>query len=367
LDSPCRVVDTRWANGPFGGPAIGAWQSRSFVIPQGACGVPSTAAAYSLNVTVAPQGKLSYLTVWPTGQDRPVVSNLNSDDGRVKAVAAIVPAGVGGAISVFATNTTQVVLDINGYFTLPSASTLAFYPLKPCRVVDTRGPKGPFGGPYLQGWGAPRDFPMKASPCGIPANAEVYSLNLTAVPRGPLGYLTAWPAGQNKPVSSTLNAPTGVVTANAAIVSAGAGGDILVYVINDSDLVIDINGYFAPPAPDGLSLYLTTPCRVLDTRQGRGLFVGQLNPPVEPAAAACGVDLTAQAFVMNATVVPTGLLGYLRLWPDGQSRPVCSTLNSIDGFVTSNLAIVPTNNAWIDAYAMNLTQLILDTSSFFAP
>ena len=147
--TPCRVADTRDATGPFGGPSIAGETSRSFVIPNSACGVPSTATAYSLNVTVVPRAGLGYLTVWPTGMTQPVVSTLNSD-GRVKANAAIVPAGTGGAISVYATDTTDFVLDINGYFvpaTMPSA--LAFYPLTPCRVADTRNASGPLGGPSL--------------------------------------------------------------------------------------------------------------------------------------------------------------------------------------------------------------------------
>ena len=61
-------------------------------------------------------------------------------------------------------------------------------------------------------------------------------------------------------------------------------------------------------------------------------------------------------------------LGFLALWPDGGSLPVVSTLNSWDGAVTSNMAIVPAGTAGkIDAYASNLTQLILDISSYFAP
>ena len=58
---------------------------------------------------------------------------------------------------------------------------------------------------------------------------------------------------------------------------------------------------------------------------------------------------TAQAYVFNATVVPSGALGYLTLWPDGQSQPVVSTLNAIDGAITSNMAIVPNSNGKIDA------------------
>jgi hypothetical protein len=65
--------------------------------------------------------------------------------------------------------------------------------------------------------------------------------------------------------------------------------------------------------------------------------------------------------------VPSGPLTYLTLWPDGQSQPLVSTLNAFDGAITSNMAIVPTSNGKIDAYATNLTQLILDISGYFAP
>jgi YVTN family beta-propeller protein len=365
---PCRVADTRGPNGPFGGPAISGGTAREFAIPNSACGIPSAAAAYSLNVTVVPSGTLGYLTVWPSGQDQPVVSTLNSYDGRVKANATIVPAGAGGAISIFATNTTHVILDINGYFAPASGSTLASYPLPPCRVVDTRSTLGDLGGPYLKGGAAGRALPLlEAWSCQIPDTAQAYSLNFTAVPHQPLGYLTAWPTGQNQPLVSTLNAPTGTVTANAAIVPAGQGGDISVYVTNDADLIIDINGYFAAPGQGGLALYAVLPCRVLDTRSGRGAFSGKLNPPVNVVGAGCGESSEAQAFVLNATVVPLGPLGYLTLWPDGASQPVVSTLNAYDGAVTSNMAIVPTGNGWIDAYASNPTQLLLDSFSYFGP
>ena len=79
------------------------------------------------------------------------------------------------------------------------------------------------------------------------------------------------------------------------------------------------------------------------------------------------VPSTAQGYVFNTTVLPSGVLGYLTLWPDGQNQPLVSTLNALDGSVTSNMAIVPTSNGSIDAYAAGLTQLLLDISSYFAP
>jgi hypothetical protein len=162
-----------------------------------------------------------------------------------------------------------------------------------------------------------------------------------------------------------LNALTGAITANAAIVPAGSGGSIDAFVTNNTDLIIDINGYFAPPGTGGLSLYPLTPCRVLDSHQNGAPFNGMLN--VNVTGSACGVSESAQAYVFNATVVPPSSLGYLTLWPDGAVQPLVSTLNAIDGSLTSNMAIVPTANGSISAFSSNPTQLILDISGYFAP
>ncbi len=367
LIAPCRVADTRNAASPFGGPLITGGTSRDFTLPNSACGIPATAQAYSINVTAVPNGPLGYVTVWPTGQSQPLASLLNSLDGRVKAGAATVPAGTNGAISIFASNDSNVVLDIDGYFVPAATSTaLAFYPLTPCRIADTRTATGPLGGPFMPA-GQDRTFPVLSSSCNVPSSAQAYSLNFTAVPHTPLGYLTTWPTGQTQPLVSTLNAPTGVVTANAAIVPAGSNGAIDVFVTNDSDVVIDINGYFAPPGSGGLSLYNVQPCRVLDTRnpQGSQPFSGTMV--VNVTSSACAAPSTAQAYVFNATVVPSGPLGYLTLWPQGQTQPVVSTLNSLDGTIVSNMAIVPTTNGLINAFASNPTHLILDISGYFAP
>ena len=364
---PCRIADTRWPTGLFGGPELSAGSTRDFDIPQSGCNIPSTAVAYSLNVTVVPNGALGYLTLWGAGQIQPYVSTMNSD-GRIKAVAAITSAGNGG-VDVFVTDATHVILDINGYFVPEgtASSTLAFYPLTPCRVVDTEWPTGPLGGPYLSGGSQGRAFPVQSSNCGIPPTAQAYSLNVTAVPHKTLNYLTIWATGQSQPPTSTLNSSTGTVVANAALVAAGTTGDVSVYVSDDADVILDINGYFAPPETGGLSLYTVAPCRVIDTRSGSGAFDGTLNPPVNIEGSTCAPPSTALAYVLNATVVPSGPLDYLTLWPDGEMQAYVSTLNALDGAITSNMAIVPTNNGKIDAYASNPTNLILDLSSYFAP
>jgi hypothetical protein len=375
LSTPCRAVDTRQAGS--GGPIDGG-TFQNFV-PAVNCSIPyppDGVIAYAMNITVVPHGMLGYITVWPDGDPQPNVSTLNSYDGRVKANAAIVSGGSGaGAISIFASDTTDVVLDISGYFTTEAANYV-YVPVTPCRMVDTRINNGtPFGAPSIVG-GTQRSFSLAASACGLPAgalaNGGALSLNITAIPSAGLNYLTVWgtsPTEPQPPITSTLNAPSNDPVANAAIVAIDedSSASVSVFASNTTDLLIDITGYFTTPsiAPGGLSLYENAPCRVLDTRLTTGAFIGQTTIPVA-GVNSCAPPTSAKAYVTNATVVPIAELDYLTLWPAGSAVPVVSTLNAYDGSVTSNMAIVGDTNGAIDAYAYNSTQLILDVSGYFA-
>jgi hypothetical protein len=254
--TPCRVADTRSAGGSgftgaFGPPEMAAGSTRSFPIPASACHLPASAAAYSFNITADPPGLLDYLTIWPAGQPMPVVSTLNDESGAIVANAAIVPAGASGAVDVYVPQATELIIDTNGYFASPgNPGALNFYPLPPCRVADTRavggsGFSGAFGPPQMTA-GSTRSFPVPSSSCGIPATAQAYSMNITVVPPGPLPFITTWPTGQAMPTVSTLNDVSGGVVANAAIVPAGSNGAISVFAYAATDLIIDIDGYFAP-------------------------------------------------------------------------------------------------------------------------
>ena len=102
------------------------------------------------------------------------------------------------------------------------------------------------------------------------------------------------------------------------------------------------------------------------TTHGPGAFMGELV--VNVAGSKCEPPSTAQAYVFNATVLPSGDLGYLTLWPDGETQPGVSTLNAADGTTTSNMAIVPNIDGKTDAYAYGTTtQLLLDIAAYFAP
>jgi len=143
-----------------------------------------------------------------------------------------------------------MLFDTNGYFAPPLSAGLHFYPVTPCRIADTRaaaGFSGQFGPPTMAA-GTTRMFVVPSSSCGIPTTASAYSLNFTVVPPsgGPQANLTTWPAGLSTgmPNVSTLNY-AGSVVANAAIVPAGTNGAINVYVNFATDVLFDINGYFA--------------------------------------------------------------------------------------------------------------------------
>ncbi len=367
--APCRIADTRLAAGPFGGPVLAGGQSREFNITQSACNIPSTARAYSLNMTVVPTGPLSYLTLFPAGQTQPLVSTLNSFDGRIKANAAIVPAGTNGAVSVFVTNNAHAVIDINGYFVSSTGTeNLAFYPITPCRAVDTRQTAGPYGGPIMAS-GQTRQFAIGNAVCNVPGTARAIAANYTVVPSSPLSFLTTYPSDVTQPLVSTLNAPTGTVVANAALVPLSANGAVNVFVTDTTHVVIDIAGYFAPPSATGFQFYSLAPCRVLDTRNPAGQFggpqmAGNTTRTFPVLQSVCGIPSAARAISVNATVVPPAPFSYLSLF----GNQTTSTLNAFDGAVTSNAAFAPLQtDSSLAAYASDRTDLLVDVNGYFAP
>jgi hypothetical protein len=120
--APCRLVDTRQAGFPagYGAPALAAGSPRNFDLNSSpSCtGIPGEVEAYSLNLTVTNTLGPGFLKVYPQGGSVPAdVSSLNYVAGQTIANAAIVPAGIGGGITVIAgVSGTHLIIDINGYF-----------------------------------------------------------------------------------------------------------------------------------------------------------------------------------------------------------------------------------------------------------
>jgi hypothetical protein len=123
------------------------------------------------------------------------------------------------------------------------------YTLTPCRVVDTRNPTGPYGGPSLAG-NAARSF-LITGVCGIPSTAQAVVFNVTIVAPTGSGNLRIWPYNTTMPLVSTINFDAGEpAIANGAITPITASGvaNISVYLATgvgtNADLVLDVTGYF---------------------------------------------------------------------------------------------------------------------------
>jgi Chaperone of endosialidase len=118
---PCRVIDTRTGNGftgAFGPPSLVGGGSRTFpILSSTTCTIPTEAQAYSFDITVVPPGPLTYVTAYPTGQPTPVAAiAVESPQGTLASDTGIIPAGSNGSIDVYASNPTDLVVDINGYY-----------------------------------------------------------------------------------------------------------------------------------------------------------------------------------------------------------------------------------------------------------
>ncbi|MBL8229255.1 MAG: hypothetical protein JNL98_12285 [Bryobacterales bacterium] len=382
--SPCRVMETRpeynfeGRTGAFGPPYIRSGETRTLAMAQSnVCRLPATAKAYVVNITLVPRGGLDFVTIWPGGESRPEYWTARSPDGQIVANSAIVKAG-NGAIQVYASNDADMIIDISGYYTDDTnVPNLAYYPLTPCRVVETRidyrSPPGPFGPPSLNANQA-RRFRFPASTlCPIPAGAAAYSVTITAVPEGPLQYLTAWPAGTGQPNISYINSPSGRVLANSVIVPASGDGSVDVLAFNRSDFIIDINGYYAPDNGQGLFYFPVTQCRVSDTRNAAGAYGGPIfaddssRTIAIPRSSCAGIPTTARGYVLNATALPNGSpMPFLTLWPTGQARPNASVLNAFQGQIATNSAIIPAgSDGSIDLYAFRRTHVVLEVSGYF--
>jgi hypothetical protein len=142
--------------------------------------------------------------------------------------------------------------------------SLVFVAMTPCRVVDTRASQGfpsPFGPPTLT-VGTTLSYPLQSSTlCVIPSTAQAYSFNVTLVPNptgNPVGYLKIFPtaAPPNTPPNAvTIDDVQGSIINNAAVVPAGiTNGSVSVIASGNTDLVLDINGYYAPSTGVTLAL-----------------------------------------------------------------------------------------------------------------
>ena len=235
--SPQRLVDTRTSNGRLGA-------GRTLTVPLPA-GVPTDAVAVAVNITTTGLALPGYFAAYPTQAQRPNSSVLNTDGiGQTRAAAAIVPVNAGG-FSVFSQNGGEIIVDISGWFTGPSAPSSSdglFVPTTPVRLLDTReaSPLGTRVPLYRNGG---------VEIAGAPGAAAM-AVNLTIDDSRP-GWVAAYAAGTDKPTVSSINADAiGSTVANFAVARQSSRG-LAFFSQAREHLVVDSYGYFtgAPAAP----------------------------------------------------------------------------------------------------------------------
>lgn len=362
--APIRICDTRSGQTKVacpGGTTLGP-DGTVTVSAAGNGGVPASGVtAVVVNVTATNTTAQSHLTVFPGGTDEPTASNLNWTANQTipnLVTVALSPTGTFTAENY--AGSADVIFDVEGYYAAGNPGAGLYNALAvPARICDTRqgNPSGLSGIALTQCEGlAPSPTHSLTvtvdSLGGVPTSGVgAVVLNVTAVGATGSGYLTAYPAGQAVPLTSSVNFTAGTVVPNRVIVPVGAGGAVNILSSNGSpNVLVDVAGWFT----DGSNASATgtqftpaaTPTRVCDTRTGVGyttpctgdtLHAGTTLPVT--VAGVDGIPSGAVAVVANVTVANTTATSHLTISPAEQSIPTVSDLNWTAGKNVPNLVI----------------------------
>ena len=296
-------------------------------------GVPIDAAGVALNVTVTNPAAPGFLTVYPCGAQRPTASNLNYVAEQTVPNFVISALSAEGDVCIDTMAVVDVVVDLAGY--LPAGSPVVTLP-EPKRIVDSRVS---IGVPHRLAAGDVATVQVTGS-AGVPADASMVLVNTTAVDTGTAGFITVFPCGEAIPATSTLNFVANAIVPNFVLARIGSGGQVCVYSMSPTDLVMDVAGYV--PAGVGDIVPLSAPARLLDTRNG----IGGPASPIGPAGRTLqlggvgAIPPGASAVIVNLTATRAGLSGFVTAFPCGTVRPLASNLNFTPASNVANMAIV---------------------------
>jgi hypothetical protein len=366
--TPARLLDTRTGEG--GNLAPLAQQVFTELDVTGVGGVPETGVtAVVMNVTADAPTDAGFVTVWPSGEPRPEVSNLNFVPGQTVPNLATVKIGANGKVNVYNSNgSTSVVADVVGYYTdQPPPDGGRFTALTPARLLDTRNGTGRGGAVAPVGAGQAIDLDVTGVG-GVPATGvTAVALNVTVDQPTSAGFITTWPTGQALPNASTHNFVPGLTVANLVLAKVGAGGQVSMFNSGgNTHLVADVVGYYS--ASGGMFVPVA-PQRLVDTRDGRGGRTGQLGQ-----GEAFGVSLadgspvppSASGVVVNVTAADSSIPSYVTVWPTGVQRPEASTMNPRPGVPVPNQAYLKLgSNGSLDIYNNSgSTDIIVDVFGY---
>jgi hypothetical protein len=253
---PSRLLDTRIGNGAPASP-IGAKRILELQVA-GVGPVPTDGVgAVVLNVTGTGATAQTFATVWPSGQPKPLASNLNLAPGQTAPNLVIVEVGANGNVSLFNDlGSTHFVADVLGWF----PDDAPYRAVTPTRLTDTRLP---VAAPTPLGVGQVLELAVTGV-AGVPSEGVgAVVLNVTGTQSTADTFLTAWPAGAPRPLASNLNLSPGTTSPNLVIARVGADGKVTLFNNRGSThLVIDLMGWF--PIPRFLDPETAARCEFLD-------------------------------------------------------------------------------------------------------
>src|SRR5439155_7501008 len=233
----------------------------------GPSGVPATGvSAVVINTTGTRATAFTYLTVYPSGEARPLASNLNLPPGQDVPNLVTVKVGADGNVKVYNENgNTDVVFDIVGWYGGWSGGSL-FNGLSPVRILDTRIGQG---APAAKlGPNATMDVDVTNTfGSGVPASGvTAVVVNTTVDAPTTWSYLTVFPSDSPRPLASNLNFVAGQTVPNLVTVKVGADGKVKVYNnAGSTHVIFDVVGWYGAT---GDQFHPVTPARILDTRFG---------------------------------------------------------------------------------------------------
>jgi hypothetical protein len=338
--TPARLLDTRTGEGGN----LTALAEDTFTELQvlGVGGVPyANVTAVVMNVTVTDPTASGYITAWPSGEPRPLVSNLNFVPGQTVPNLVTVKVGANGRVNLYnSAGFSDLIADVAGYYTTAAPrSGGKFTALTPNRLLDTRDGTGTGGAAGPLGQGQHLDLHV-VGVGGVPATGvSGVALNVTVDQPTATGYVTVWPTGEPMPNASTHNYTPGLTVANLVLAKVGAGGSVSIYNnAGQTHVIADVIGYFSS---DGGLFVPVSPQRVIDSRDGTGGPTGPLQQGETRSltiATGSPVPGNATAMVGNVTSVDTTVPGYVTVWPSGSAMPLASTLNPRPGVAVPNQA-----------------------------
>ena len=253
IANPTRLLDTRSGTAP----AVDAESVQQLVVTNRA-GVPADAKAVVVNVTVTRPAAAGFMTVWPCGQTKPTASNLNFASGQTVPNLVLAKVGALGMVCLSSSATTDLIVDIAGYF----PATSSFNPIaNPTRLLDTRRATTP---------SVAANVTQRVTVGGraaVPVDAKAAVVNVTVTRPAADGFITVWPCGEPKPEASNVNFVVGATVPNLVVGKLGVGGELCVASSAPIDLIVDVSGYF--PAESSF-VPVPNPTRILDSRNGTG-------------------------------------------------------------------------------------------------